>query len=190
MDRLIPDCFGVSKALLEHVIFCHQEDSDWPLQSDKVLKSHFDEIFSATKYIKALDVLNKQRLAMDDAIKKMSADERVMKMKLSELNKVSAECQRHTAEVERLTKELTQLKEYRTEAAEALTATQQSADERSQLLSLCQQKSTHAQVRAEDVELLYNRLESLYESLSLFFLFFNSRSLFLSHFSHQKRMKS
>ncbi|XP_055331445.1 DNA repair protein RAD50-like [Paramacrobiotus metropolitanus] len=46
---------GVSKPILNSVIFCHQEESDWPLDQGAKLKEKFDEIFSATKYIKALE---------------------------------------------------------------------------------------------------------------------------------------
>lgn len=45
-DAEVVNAFGVSKAVLEHVIFCHQEDSNWPLSEGKVLKTRFDEIFA------------------------------------------------------------------------------------------------------------------------------------------------
>ena len=48
---------GVSKAVIENVIFCHQEDANWPLSEGKILKQKFDEIFSATRYIKALECI-------------------------------------------------------------------------------------------------------------------------------------
>ena len=70
---------GVSKAILTHVIFCHQEDSTWsvllllhlahcvcvyyttcrPLSEGKALKLKFDEIFASTRYSKALDAIHK-----------------------------------------------------------------------------------------------------------------------------------
>ncbi|KIZ02464.1 DNA repair protein RAD50 [Monoraphidium neglectum] len=59
MDRMVPSLMGVSKAILENVIFVHQEDSNWPLAEGKVLKSKFDDIFAATKYTKALDAFRK-----------------------------------------------------------------------------------------------------------------------------------
>lgn len=40
------------QAVLENVIFVHQEDSNWPLAEGLVLKRKFDDIFSATKYTK------------------------------------------------------------------------------------------------------------------------------------------
>lgn len=56
-DKRVPELLGVSKAILEHVIFCHQEDSNWPLGTPAELKKKFDEIFAATRYVAALDNL-------------------------------------------------------------------------------------------------------------------------------------
>ncbi|KAI2538809.1 RAD50 double strand break repair protein, partial [Homo sapiens] len=61
IDREMISSLGVSKAVLNNVIFCHQEDSNWPLSEGKALKQKFDEIFSATRYIKALETLRQVR---------------------------------------------------------------------------------------------------------------------------------
>jgi DNA repair protein RAD50 len=50
MDREIPALMGVSNAVLENVIFVHQDESNWPLQDSSTLKKKFDDIFSATRY--------------------------------------------------------------------------------------------------------------------------------------------
>ncbi|KAA1469837.1 hypothetical protein DENSPDRAFT_646528 [Dentipellis sp. KUC8613] len=66
MDIEIPHLLGVSKSVLENVIFCHQEDSYWPLAEPLALKKKFDDIFEATRYTKALDsikALRKERVA-------------------------------------------------------------------------------------------------------------------------------
>lgn len=49
MDREVPLLMGVSKAILENVIFVHQDDANWPLAEGAVLKKKFDDIFSATR---------------------------------------------------------------------------------------------------------------------------------------------
>ena len=41
-----------AQAILENVIFVHQEDSNWPLADGQTLKKKFDDIFAATKYTK------------------------------------------------------------------------------------------------------------------------------------------
>lgn len=40
------------RAILESVVFCHQEESSWPLQDGATLKKKFDDIFEATRYTK------------------------------------------------------------------------------------------------------------------------------------------
>ncbi|KAH9586175.1 Rad50/SbcC-type AAA domain [Trypanosoma melophagium] len=57
VDRAVPEMLGVSPAVLEHVIFCHQEDGNWPLAPPKDVKKIFDDIFAATRYVLALDRL-------------------------------------------------------------------------------------------------------------------------------------
>ncbi|KAJ3267963.1 DNA repair protein rad50, partial [Terramyces sp. JEL0728] len=61
IDHDMPLHLGVSKPILENVIFCHQEDSFWPLSDPATLKKKFDEIFAATRYTKALENLKQIR---------------------------------------------------------------------------------------------------------------------------------
>ncbi|KAM6544629.1 hypothetical protein CsatB_025365 [Cannabis sativa] len=69
MDREIPALMGVSKAILENVIFVHQDEANWPLQDPSTLKKKFDDIFSATRYTKALEVLKKLHKDQNQEIK-------------------------------------------------------------------------------------------------------------------------
>lgn len=43
LDKQIPTLMGISKAVLDNVLFCHQEDASWPLMEGAVLKKRFDE---------------------------------------------------------------------------------------------------------------------------------------------------
>ncbi|CAI4224664.1 unnamed protein product [Auanema sp. JU1783] len=52
---------GIPTAILESVVFCHQEDSCWPLSESKELKKRFDKIFQLTKFVKAVDQMKKIR---------------------------------------------------------------------------------------------------------------------------------
>uniref|UniRef100_A0A915AGT1 Zinc-hook domain-containing protein n=1 Tax=Parascaris univalens TaxID=6257 RepID=A0A915AGT1_PARUN len=51
---------GVPAAILEYVVFCHQEESTWPLDEPKKLKERFDEIFQVTGYVNAIELLKKE----------------------------------------------------------------------------------------------------------------------------------
>jgi DNA repair protein RAD50 len=66
-DMRMRELLGVSSAVLEHVIFCHQEDCNWPLGSASDVKPIFDAIFAATRYVAALENLkdNHKRMAKE-----------------------------------------------------------------------------------------------------------------------------
>jgi DNA repair protein RAD50 len=46
---------------LENVVFCHQEESCWPLSEGAQLKKRFDDIFESTRYSKALEAIQKSK---------------------------------------------------------------------------------------------------------------------------------
>ena len=74
MDKLVPQMMGVAAAVLENVIFCHQSESDWPLSDSKSLKMKFDDIFAATRYTKALEVLAKVKKDKAQSVRVMEAE--------------------------------------------------------------------------------------------------------------------
>ncbi|XP_051902565.1 DNA repair protein RAD50 [Hippocampus zosterae] len=79
LDREMISALGVSKPVLNHVIFCHQEDSNWPLSEGKALKEKFDSIFAATKYIKALDTMRQLRLKQSNTVRECQVELRFLK---------------------------------------------------------------------------------------------------------------
>ena len=60
---------GVSKPILNYVIFCHQEDSNWPLEEGKKVKDKFDEIFDSQKYKNCLNNIREIRKLEKDNLK-------------------------------------------------------------------------------------------------------------------------
>ncbi|CAL7940101.1 unnamed protein product [Xylocopa violacea] len=59
VDTELTLAMGVSKPILDYVIFCHQEDLNWPFQDGKKLKEKFDEIFDSARFNKALESITK-----------------------------------------------------------------------------------------------------------------------------------
>ncbi|KFA46524.1 hypothetical protein S40293_09715 [Stachybotrys chartarum IBT 40293] len=75
LDEMIPERLGVSPAILDAVIFCHQDESLWPLSEPSALKKRFDEIFEALKYTKAIDNLKVLRKKQIEQLGKLQNDE-------------------------------------------------------------------------------------------------------------------
>ncbi|THC99058.1 hypothetical protein EYZ11_001454 [Aspergillus tanneri] len=70
LDQIMPQYLGVSKAVLDSVIFCHQDESLWPMSEPSVLKKKFDEIFEAMKYTKAIDNIKALRKKQNEELAK------------------------------------------------------------------------------------------------------------------------
>ncbi|CEM06880.1 unnamed protein product [Vitrella brassicaformis CCMP3155] len=129
MDAQVPLVMGISKAILENVIFCHQEDSDWPLQDMGKLKKKFDDLFGATRYTKALAKIKDIRTAQakelrelnEGVIKTESARNQAVKYR-----KQVAECEeqlaKQTALIETLEAEIAAANDAVKQATERLRA--------------------------------------------------------------------
>lgn len=61
VNDIMPKYLGASRAVLDSVIFCHQDESLWPLSTPKDLKERFDKIFEAQKYSQAIDNIKVMR---------------------------------------------------------------------------------------------------------------------------------
>jgi DNA repair protein RAD50 len=68
LDELLPQYLGVSTAVIDNVIFCHQDESLWPMSDSSTLKKKFDEIFEALKYTKAIKNIKDIRKGMNTSL--------------------------------------------------------------------------------------------------------------------------
>ncbi|KAL8820308.1 MAG: hypothetical protein Q9223_001446 [Gallowayella weberi] len=118
LDRFVPQYLGVSKAVLDNVIFCHQDESLWPMSEPNNLKKKFDEIFEALKYTKAIEAIKKMRKDYMDELKRLQLTEQHCKENKSKADKVSQESSRISDDIERLRVEVENLDRLTREAKE------------------------------------------------------------------------
>ncbi|KAJ2982111.1 hypothetical protein NUW58_g6513 [Xylaria curta] len=127
LNKLISDTLGVSPAVLDAVIFCHQEESLWPMSEPAALKKRFDEIFEAMKYTKAIENLKVLRKKQGESLTQLKAKEVGDKRDKDTAEQKEARCAQLGREIENLRKEagrlgeqmddLTQMARERREAA-------------------------------------------------------------------------
>jgi DNA repair protein RAD50 len=58
IDKQMPELLGVSRAVLENVVLCHQEESLWPFSDNMTLKKVFDELFDTARIAKFSEQIN------------------------------------------------------------------------------------------------------------------------------------
>jgi len=109
LDQVTPQYLGVSKAVLDSVIFCHQDESLWPLSEPAALKKKFDEIFEALKYTKAIDNIKALRKAKNDELKRLKETETSSKNLKNLGDKAEKQSRELDAEIKQLKDEITEL---------------------------------------------------------------------------------
>lgn len=109
LDSRVPLYLGASKAVLEYVIFCHQDDSLWPLSEAGILKKRFDEIFEALKFTKALDNLKLIRKDMATNIKFIEQSVQHSKVDQARAQKIRERLRNSTHKAEEYSAEIAQL---------------------------------------------------------------------------------
>lgn len=94
LDTAVPRALGVAPAILDSVIFCHQDESLWPMSEPSALKKRFDEIFEAMKYTKAIEnikLLRKRQGEQLQNLKLLEGQEKINKEKADKCRKLSEE---------------------------------------------------------------------------------------------------
>ncbi|CAH0545747.1 unnamed protein product [Brassicogethes aeneus] len=93
---------NVSAPILNHVLFCHQEQSSWPLDEPKKLKERFDEIFDSAKHNKCVDALRKLQIKKDviELKKKSLEDAHNNKIRADDLNNRINLCMEELRDIE------------------------------------------------------------------------------------------
>ncbi|KAI1137238.1 hypothetical protein F5Y05DRAFT_388585 [Hypoxylon sp. FL0543] len=89
MDKFIPAALGAAPAILDAVIFCHQDESLWPMSEPAALKKRFDEIFEAMKYTKAIDNLKMLKKRQGEQLQKLKIQEGQEKINKEKAEKCS-----------------------------------------------------------------------------------------------------
>lgn len=99
LESLMPIYLGASKSIFENVIFCHQEESLWPLSEPSALKKKFDEIFEAQKFTKALDNIKVLRKEYANDIKLLQQRTDYLKADRDKAVLLEADVERITNEI-------------------------------------------------------------------------------------------
>ncbi|CAI5758713.1 unnamed protein product [Candida verbasci] len=109
LDSQIPIYLGASTSILDNVIFCHQDDSLWPLSEPAVLKKKFDDIFEASKFTKVLDQLKTIKKDMTNDIKFIEQSVQHLKVDRDRAKKVEVRLKSMNESVDKFTTEISEL---------------------------------------------------------------------------------
>nr|CAH8855074.1 unnamed protein product [Trichobilharzia regenti] len=142
LDQEMVSSLGVSKAVLENVIFCHQEDSNWPLQEAKAVKQRFDDLFASSRYVKALDAIRKCKQDNDGNVKLYKTELKHLTKSRDEASKLRCEREETLHSIEEQEKHL-----------EEMSAKLQPVVEQLNRYKRCYTELTHLQAEIKSCEI-------------------------------------
>ncbi|KAI0390630.1 hypothetical protein F5Y17DRAFT_443809 [Xylariaceae sp. FL0594] len=165
LNNLISDTLGVSPAVLDAVIFCHQEESLWPMSEPAPLKKRFDEIFEAMKYQKAIENLKVLRKNQGVTLQKLKAKEIDDKNNKDRADKCERRSIQLQEELEELRVQEAQLREEMEDAAQQARERHEAANSYLRIVNDLQMKKEELRIRKGTLEESRSRMdEELSES--------------------------
>ncbi|KAL2432759.1 DNA repair protein RAD50 [Exophiala dermatitidis] len=163
LDIRIPQALGVSAAILDNVIFCHQDESFWPLSDPSTLKKKFDEIFEAQKYTKAIDNIKQIRKKHNEELGKYKIMEAHAKTDKDRAVKVQRTMSRLQEEVESMRAKVEELEEKIKNARRLADDAWRKGEDYARILGSLEGKRIEAQGRQSTIDSLKLHLEEVNE---------------------------
>ncbi|KAK0632787.1 hypothetical protein B0T14DRAFT_550211 [Immersiella caudata] len=164
LDELVPSKLGVSSAVLDSVIFCHQDESLWPMSEPGTLKKRFDEIFDASKYAKVIDNLKVLRKRKGDDLKLLVVQEANDKANKERADKVDREMDKLTREIEESRAEAHRLWDQMAEEQTRATEKKKQANSFLDIVHDLKNKRERLEFKKEAIEELQSRIGEMPDS--------------------------
>ncbi|OGM46929.1 DNA repair protein Rad50 [Aspergillus bombycis] len=164
LDQIMPQYLGVSKAILDSVIFCHQDESLWPMSEPSVLKKKFDEIFEAMKYTKAIDNIKALRKKQNEELAKYKIMEQHAKEDKEKADRAEKRSIKLQEEIEALRDDTHQLSQEMRRVAELADKAWRESESYAQVLGTLEGKRIEAKSIQSTIDNLKRHLVELDDS--------------------------
>lgn len=160
INGMVPNKLGVAPAILESVIFCHQDESLWPMSEPSALKKKFDEIFDAQKYTKAIDQLKMVRKKQAEKLRNLQVHHMHNEENKNKGQKNQRLCMKLTEEIEEYRQRVAAIE---TEVAELRQEEKKSREEANKFLTIM----NDLKYNTDQYKFRKNNVDELRESITM-----------------------
>lgn len=155
---------GVSPAILEAVIFCHQDESLWPMSEPGVLKKQFDEIFEAMKYTKAIENMKLLRKKQGERLREYKILEGQEKANKGQADKCDKEIRELSATIESESKKYEEIVKQREEAEQQARELKKQANSYLNIVNELESKTRELGYQQQKLDETKSRMNEMDES--------------------------
>ncbi|KAK2581137.1 hypothetical protein KPH14_007949 [Odynerus spinipes] len=154
---------GVSKAILNYVIFCHQEESSWPLDDGKKLKEKFDLIFDSARFNKALENFLKCIKTLEQNAKVLQVQRDALKNIVTEVEDKEQKREDTKKRLEDVTKEITTIDKELEPIVEKIHKIEAMDTEHKTLVTERDKKQLEYDVNKQQIESLQDNIREIFK---------------------------
>ncbi|KMQ92902.1 dna repair protein rad50 [Lasius niger] len=163
VDAELSVALGVSKSILNYVIFCHQDELNWPFDQGKVLKERFDEIFDSTKFNKALETISKLHKELQGDIRSLNAEKQTFKVLVSEVEDKETKLEEHKKRLDTTKEKINDIDKQLTPLKQKIEEVQQSHSEYKNIQTEEEKKKMEYGVHKERYQKLKETIKNIFE---------------------------
>ncbi|XP_050464674.1 DNA repair protein RAD50 [Cataglyphis hispanica] len=163
VDAELSVALGVSKSILNYVIFCHQDELNWPFDQGKALKERFDEIFDSTKFNKALETISKLYKELQGDIRTLNAEKQTFKVLVSEVVDKETKLEEHKKRLDTTKEKIIDIDKQLTPLKQKIEEVQQSHSEYKNIQAEEEKKKMEYDVHKERYQKLKETIKNIFE---------------------------
>jgi len=164
LDKLVPEKLGTITPILDYVVFCHQDESLWPMSEPAALKKRFDEIFEASKYTKVLDNIKLLRKKQGEQLRLLVLQETQDKANKERADKVDRLLTQLTREIQDSRDKCNEILQQMDEETLRIKDKYEQANTFLKVVNDLQTKTEKLEYKKEAIEELQSRIEEMPDS--------------------------
>ncbi|XP_076644408.1 DNA repair protein rad50 [Halictus rubicundus] len=163
VDTELTLAMGVSKPILDYVIFCHQEDLSWPFNDGKKLKEKFDEIFDSANYNKAFESIIKYMKELHIKVKLLQEEQHSCQIIVNQVEDKEKKLKDHNKRLQIAIERIEQINQELEPIAQKITNLEKIDIKYKDLQIQQKSKSTEYDLSKQQLERLKESIEEEYQ---------------------------
>ncbi|XP_012527415.1 DNA repair protein RAD50 [Monomorium pharaonis] len=163
VDAEISIALGVSKSILNYVIFCHQDELNWPFDQGKTLKDRFDEIFDSARFNKALESILKLQKELQGDIRTLKAQKQTCNVLVSEVEDKENKLKEHKKRLDTAKEKINDIEKQLVPVKQKMEEVQQLNTEYKNIQTEEGKKKMEFNIQKERYEKLKENIKNIFE---------------------------
>ncbi|CDR93914.1 hypothetical protein, conserved [Babesia bigemina] len=163
MDQSMPSLMGLSRAFIDSVIFCHQDENNWALDDLAKVKARFDDLLETSRYTKAISALNKAKKEQEEAIRLNAAKLEATKNQIIQIADIKKQLNSNVEDVAKANANIATLEKDLIRFNETCKALRAEHEAVSATFAALRETNSNVERLSEEIKTMHQNMSEIYE---------------------------